>query len=99
MHITMTNSKGTPEQLHEAEEFLSGFLPRFKQQPGVLAIYHFNRPDKGDELTIVVWENEDAVRAYRGSELIKEPIAFEKAHNMPTTREGYSLTFATSKEV
>jgi len=46
-----------------------------------------------------VWENEDAVRAYRGSELIKEAIAFEKAHNMPATREGYPLTFATSKEV
>ena len=27
MYITMTSSKGTPEQLHEAEEFLSGFLP------------------------------------------------------------------------
>jgi quinol monooxygenase YgiN len=93
MLLTITTSKATPEQLQEVETFLHEFLPRLKQQPGVLAIYHFARPEQGDESTIIIWENEEAVKAYRASDLIKEAIAFEQAHNLPSTREGYPLIY------
>lgn len=93
MFMTITTSKATPEQLQEVETFLHEFLPRLKQQPGVLAIYHYVRPEQGDESTIIIWENEEAVQAYRKSELIKEAIAFEQAHHLPSTREGYPLIY------
>jgi len=96
MFITFTISKVSEDQLPAIDKFLSQFMPRFKQQPGVLAIFHCNRPDKGDEMTITVWESQEAVQAYRQSDLIKEPIAFEASGNMPTTREGYPLDYASS---
>ncbi len=93
MFITITTSKATPEQFQEVEAFLHEFLPRLKQQPGVLAIYHYARPGQGDESTIIIWENEEAVQAYRRSELIQKAIAFEQAHNLLSTREGYPLIY------
>jgi heme-degrading monooxygenase HmoA len=93
MFITITLSKVDTVQLEKVENFLAEFLPRFQKQPGVNSIYHFDRPDKGDEVTVVVWESEDAVKAYRQSELIKEVIEFEKANNLPATREGYPLKY------
>lgn len=80
------------DQAAEVEDFLRGFLPRMKQQPGVIAILHYSRPEKGDESTIVVWENQEAVQAYRNGDLLKEAIAVENRLNLPTTREGYPLT-------
>jgi hypothetical protein len=53
MYITKTGSKVTPEQARSVENFLAGFLPRMKEYPGVRAIYHFYRPDKGDDETII----------------------------------------------
>ena len=99
MHITITRSEVTEEQSREVDQFLAGFLPRFKSQPGVLAVFHYNRPEIGDEVTITVWESEDAIRAYRQSELIKEPIAFESDHDLPTTREAYPLVYAASRGI
>ena len=93
MFITITSSKVDSIQSEKVEKFLAEFLPRFQKQPGVKSIYHFDRPDKGDEVTVVVWESEDAVKAYRQSELIKEAIEFEKANNLPATREGYHLKY------
>lgn len=93
MFITITSSKVDSVQLEKVEKFLAEFLPRFQKQPGVNSVYHFNRPDKGDEVTVVVWQSEDAVKAYRQSELIKEVIEFEKANNLPATREGYPLKY------
>jgi heme-degrading monooxygenase HmoA len=93
MFITFTTSKVTPEQLQEIETFLHEFLPRLKQQPGVLAIYHCARAELRDEITIIIWENEEAVQAYRKGNLIKEAIAFEQAHHLPSTREGYPLIY------
>ncbi len=93
MFLTITTSKATPEQLQEGETFLHEFLPRLKQQPGVLAIYHNARTEQGDESTIIIWENEEAVKAYRTGDLIKEAIAFEQAHHLPSTREGYRLIY------
>jgi heme-degrading monooxygenase HmoA len=95
MFITITTSKVTPEQMKQVEGFLEGFLPRLKHQLGVIAIYHYARPEKGDESTIVVWENQEAVKTYRESDLIKEVIAFETRHNLPATREGYPLVYGT----
>ncbi len=93
MFITITTSKATPEQLQKVEMFLHEFLPRLKQEPGVLAIYHYARPEQGDESTIIIWENEEAVKAYRTGDLIKEAIAFEQAHHLPSTREAYRLIY------
>ena len=93
MFITITTSKATPEQLEEIETFLHEFLPRLERQPGLLAIYHYARPEQGDESTIIIWENEEAVQAYRRSDLIQEAIAFEQAHHLPSTREGYPLIY------
>jgi len=93
MYITITTSKPTPEQFPEVEAFLYQFLPRVQQQPGVVAVYHYVRPDKGDDRTLIIWENEAAVQAYRTSALVKEAIAFEQAHNLPTAREGYPLRY------
>lgn len=93
MFITITSSKVDSMQSEKVEKFLAEFLPRFQKQPGVKSIYHFDQPDKGDEVTVVVWESADAVKAYRQSELIKEAIEFEKANNLPATREGYPLKY------
>ena len=93
MFITITTSKATPELLQEVETFLNEFLPRLERQPGVLAIYHYARPEQGDESTIIIWENEEAVKAYRTGDLIKEASAFEQAHHLPGTREGYPLIY------
>jgi len=93
MFLTITTSKATPEQLQEVETFLYEFLPRLSQQPGVVAIYHYARPEQGDESTMIIWENEEAVRAYRTGDMIKEAIAFEQAHHLPSSREGYPLIY------
>ena len=96
MFITITTSKATPDQSAQVEEFLKEFLPRMEKQPGVLAIYHYNRPEKGDESTIVIWEDQESVKAYREGGLIKEAIAFEKQLGLEaTTREGYPLVYSS----
>ena len=99
MYITLTHSQGTLDQLRQTGEFLAEFLPRLKQQPGVLAVYHFDRPDKGDDFTIIVWDNEEAVKDYRQGTLVKEALAFEQSHNMPATREGYPLSLGMSNKL
>ena len=93
MFFTITTSKATPEQLQEVETFLHEFLPRLERQPGVLAIYHYARPEQGDESTVIIWENEETVKAYRATDLIKEAIAFEQAHHLASRREGYPLIY------
>ena len=91
MFITMTTGRGTPEQIQAATTFLRSFLPRLEQQPGVVAVYHYTRPEHGDHTTLIIWEHEEAVRAYRASDLVREAMAFEQANNLPATREGYPL--------
>ncbi len=99
MYITMTHSQGKPDQLQQAAQFLAGFLPRLKQQPGVLAVYHFDRPDKGDDITIIVWKDEASAQAYRQGALVKEAIAFEHSNGMPATRESYPLGLGLSDKI
>jgi quinol monooxygenase YgiN len=100
MFITITTSKVTPKQMMQVNEFLKGFLPRMKQQPGVVSIYHYFRPEKGDESTVVIWESPEAVKAYRESDLIKEAIAYEQKLGLQsvTTREGYPLIFSANQK-
>ena len=95
MFITITSSKVPPELSEKVESFLQKFLPRMKQQPGVRSIYHYARPDLDDESTIVTWDDQESIKAYRESELIKEAIAFEQKLNLPSTRESYPLIFST----
>ena len=95
MVISFTSSKVTPERGREVEEFLSGFLPRLRtEQPGVVAIYHFGKPDAGEQVTAIVWENEEARASYRESELIKEALAVEQRLGLTSAREAYPLTLA-----
>jgi heme-degrading monooxygenase HmoA len=93
MFITLTTGQGTPEQIQAATTFLQSFLPRLEQQPGVVAVYHYTRPEHGDHTTVTIWESEDALRAYRASDLVREALAFEQANNNPVTREGYPLGY------
>ena len=46
-------------------DFPVTFSAKMRQFPGVIAIYHYARPDKGDENTIVIWESEAALKPYR----------------------------------
>src|SRR5512140_876588 len=91
MFITITSSQVSAEQSEKVQAFLAKFLPRVKQLPGVIAIYHYARPDRGDESTNIVWENTAALQAYRDGDLIKEAIALEKQLGLITTREGYPV--------
>jgi len=94
MYITITSGQSTTAQVEKTERFLGEFLRRMKQLPGVIAIYPFRRPEKNDDTTIVIWENEEALKKYREGDLIKEVIKFERENNLSVTREGYPLVFA-----
>jgi heme-degrading monooxygenase HmoA len=95
MVISFTTSTVTPEQGREVESFLGEFLPRLKEeQPGVVAVYHFTKPDTGEEVTAIVWSDEDARVAYRQSELIKEALVLEQRLGLASAREAYPLTLA-----
>jgi quinol monooxygenase YgiN len=94
MIISITSSKYTEEQRPKVEAYLKTFLARMRLMPGVVSIYHYARPDKGDEHTLVIWENEAALKAYRQSDLVKEAMAFEQAQGLPGTREAYPILLA-----
>jgi hypothetical protein len=93
MFITFTTSKSTEEQSLVVRDFLAGFLPRMEREAGALATYHFDRPDKGDNVTIVIWPSQEVAMRYREGALIKEVAAFEKAQGLPLVREGYPLSY------
>jgi heme-degrading monooxygenase HmoA len=93
--ISFTRSTVTPEQGREVEAFLSGFLPRLKEeQPGVVAIYHYTNADIGEQVTAIVWENDEARAAYRESELIKEALETEQRLGLTSTREAHPVMVA-----
>jgi heme-degrading monooxygenase HmoA len=91
MMISITSSQVTTETSQQVEDFLQTFLPRMRRFPGVIAIYHFARPDQSDEKTIAIWESAEALKAYRESDLVKEAIAFEKKMGLPSAREAYPI--------
>jgi len=94
MVISITSSKVNAEQAQKVTAFLKTFLPRMRKFPGVVAIYHYTRPEQGDDSTVVIWESEEAMKAYRQSDLIKEAIAYEKQSGTPATREAHPLQIA-----
>jgi quinol monooxygenase YgiN len=94
MYISLTGGKVSRESEAEVEKFLSEFLPKMRKLPGVTAIYHYYRPEFGEDSTVVIWKDREALLAYRNGELIKEAIAFENKHNQQITRESYPLTIA-----
>lgn len=94
MVISITSGRPSPDRHAQVEAFLETFLPKMRQLPGVAGIYHYVRPEKGDDFTVVLWESEEALKRYRESDLFKEVTAFEKQMNMPGTREAYPLTIA-----
>jgi heme-degrading monooxygenase HmoA len=93
VYVTITASRGlTAEQARRVEDFLGGFLPRVRQEPGVKEILHGQSPDGHDVTTIIVWENAEAARRYRESDLIREPMAFEQELGLDSTRAGFAVT-------
>jgi hypothetical protein len=60
----------------------------------VVAVYHFTKPEVGEEVTVIVWEDEQARAAYRQSELINEALEPEQRLGLASTREAYPLTLA-----
>jgi heme-degrading monooxygenase HmoA len=97
MVISLTTSRVTPEQSQQVEEFLQGFLPKVQREPGVVAIYHYHRPDPGESTTLIVWETDEARQSYRQSALIEEAAAFERKLGLASTREAYPLTYAAQR--
>jgi quinol monooxygenase YgiN len=88
MIATVTEGRPNEEQGALTESFLAEFLPRMKQEPGVVEILHYTDPESGAAVTVVVWESEAAVRRYREGELIKEAIAFEQRIGESARRAG-----------
>lgn len=94
MFISITTSKVKYDQTTKVEKFLNKLLPRLKQHTGVHAVYHYSKPEKNEETTVTIWENEDAWKRYQQSDLLKEAMAFEQQMNLPSTREAYPLLLA-----
>jgi quinol monooxygenase YgiN len=91
MFITVTSSHPSPEEWKLIKPFMSDFIPRLRQVPGVIAVYFAYREDKGDETTFIVWENTQSIQSYRQSSLFQEAVAFEKEHGLSSTRDGFPL--------
>jgi quinol monooxygenase YgiN len=92
--ISITSAKASEAQVGQVREFLGTFLPRLRKSPGVNAIYQFPGSGSGEETTIIVWESESALRAYRESALMQEVTAFAQEHGFTITRETHPLTLA-----
>ncbi len=94
MFLTITTSHVTPEELTIIEPFMKEFLPKLRKVPGVLSVYYSVRQDKGDETTFIIWEDTDAIKAYREGPLLKEALDFEAKNGLSSAREGYPIDFA-----
>ena len=97
MVISLTTSRVTPEQAQQVEDFLQGYLPKVQQEPGVVSIYHFHRPDPGQSTTIITWETDEARQAYRESELIAEAVALERKLDLTSVRKAHPLAYASQR--
>lgn len=94
MVISVTTSRPDLEQRREIEAFLADFLPRLeRQQPGVVAAYHYHDEAAGDSTTLIVWRDEASRLAYRESALIGEPMAMEQRLGLTSTRSAFLLTY------
>ena len=91
MVVSVTTSFMTAEQLEQVNGFLAEFLPRLKQQSGVLEVLYFTRPLESGGTVVVVWEDDEALHRYRASALSQEALAFERKLGIVTTREAFPL--------
>ncbi len=92
MFVTITKTKESAQSYVETEKFLKTFLPKLRAYPGVKGIYSYYNDKSGEGNTIVLWENEDAVKSYWSSELIKEPASYGENQNVTIKREAYPVT-------
>jgi heme-degrading monooxygenase HmoA len=92
MFVTITKTKESSQSYVETEKFLKSFLPKLRKFPGVTGVYAYYDKENGEGNTIVLWESEDAVKAYWSSELIKEPAEFGKSKNVTITRALYPVS-------
>jgi heme-degrading monooxygenase HmoA len=97
MFITTTLSMPRTDQKENVETFMAKFLPRLRVHPGVVAVFHYLRPEKSDEVTIIVWEDQDALKNYRESTLFLEAVTYDKENQISSVREGFPLVYPTSK--
>jgi heme-degrading monooxygenase HmoA len=93
MYVTITSGAATPEQAQVVGTFLDEFLPRMVRGTQAVAAYHFEQPDKGATVTLIIWPSKEAVQEYRESDLMREVAAFEASHALEATREGYELRY------
>lgn len=89
MFITITSRKADSVQIDIVENFLSKFLPRLRRQPDVEPVYHFKRQDKSDEITVTVWDNDDALKASLQIELNKAERTND-TNNLRVQKEDFS---------
>ncbi|MBM3940052.1 MAG: hypothetical protein FJ318_04005 [SAR202 cluster bacterium] len=95
MYITYATIPVPSERTHQVEAFLQRYLAQVGKLPGVRAVYHHFRPDKGDEMTLIVWESEADARRYQDSDLLRGAGRYAKALGLGNARrEGYDLPFA-----
>lgn len=94
MYISLTSSHVNGKDAAELEKFLADFLPRVKELSGVEAIYHYARPGKSDECTVIIWRDEGSYKSYSDGGLVMEAVSFEVNHGIKSTREAYETIFA-----
>ena len=94
MIITITTSHLTPEQFRQSEVFLPSFLPKLRTFPGVINLYHYVGPDPHSRTTLVIWNSEEALQAYRQSDLVKEANTHAERVGEQVTRETYPLLYS-----
>lgn len=94
MILSKTTSRPDAEQRSGIEAFLAGFLPRLeREQPGVVAAYHYHDEEAGESTTLIVWRDDASRLAYRDSALIREAMGMEQALGMSSTRAAVPLTY------
>ena len=97
MFITTTTSKPQADQIESVEAYSAAFLPRLRELPGIIAVYHFRRPEQQEDVTIIVWKDQAALKNYRKSPLFQEAVAYEKENQNPSVREGFPLVYPVSQ--
>jgi hypothetical protein len=63
-----------------------------------VAIYHYAKPEKGEESTVIIWRDQESLTAYRTGELIKDAIAFERNLGLKSTREAYPIIYSVTEQ-
>jgi heme-degrading monooxygenase HmoA len=94
MIITITTSHLTLEQFRQSEDFLPLFLPKLRNFPGVINLYHYVGPDPHSRTTLVIWASEQDMQTYRQSDLVKEANTFAASMGEQVTRETYPLLYS-----